>query len=142
MNLEAVKKRALTTSTPSSWDGRRRASRRFLRRTGGPLPAVTLGPRAEGPEQATERLPWMLGSSPLLSGLDFSTMRASQRGRSCSQKESRWGRPRRKSQRSLLFRRANGPKRTREPKSRPPRPAQQAHLYTQFFLSDTQGGHR
>src|SRR3546814_5353635 len=110
MNLEAVKKRALTTSTPSSWDGRRRASRRFLRRTGGPLPAVTLGPRAEGPEQATERLPWMLGSSPLLSGLDFSTMRASQRGRSCSQKESRWGRPRRKSQRSLLFRRAKGPR--------------------------------
>src|SRR3546814_1594606 len=118
MNLEAVKKRALTTSTPSSWDGRRRASRRFLRRTGGPLPAVTLGARAEGPEQATERLPWMLGSSPLLSGVYFSTRRASQRGRSCSQKESRWGRPRRKSQRSLLFRRAKGPKRLRETQSR------------------------
>src|SRR3546814_841348 len=25
---------------------------------------VTLGPQAEGPEQATERSPWMLGSSP------------------------------------------------------------------------------
>src|SRR3546814_17500087 len=25
---------------------------------------VTLGPRAEGPEQATGRSPWMLGSSP------------------------------------------------------------------------------
>src|SRR3546814_3321887 len=36
------------------------------------------------------------GLDPLLSGLDFSTMPASQRGRSCSQKESRWGRPRRK----------------------------------------------
>src|SRR3546814_16609481 len=57
------------------------------------------------------------GLDPLLSGLDFSTMPASQRGRSCSQKESRWGRPRRKSQRSLLFRRANGPKRLRDLKS-------------------------
>src|SRR3546814_16391670 len=58
------------------------------------------------------------GLDPLLSGLDFSTMPASQRGRSCSQKESRWGRPRRKSQRSLLFRRAKGPKRLRETQSR------------------------
>src|SRR3546814_11908646 len=69
-------------------------------------------------EAGRQAQPWALGSSPLLSGLDFSTMPASQRGRSCSQQESRWGRPRRKSQRSLLFRRPKGPKRLRETQSR------------------------
>src|SRR3546814_13883863 len=39
--------------------------RRIVARAGGGLThIVTLGLRAEGPEHATERLPWMLGSSP------------------------------------------------------------------------------
>src|SRR3546814_10707936 len=38
-------------------------------------PSVTLGPRAEGPKQATERSPWITGSSPVMTAVGWSRQR-------------------------------------------------------------------
>src|SRR3546814_10575245 len=61
------------TSSPR-W--RRRCEREGAIRVRLP-PPVTLGPRAEGPEQAMERSPWITGSSPVMTVVGWSPQCAS-----------------------------------------------------------------